>query len=66
MPMYNLTEYKEIYLETSRFLQQYYRDELVLNNADDIIDFPANNGNSISFKKDQQTEQANMTQKMLK
>ena len=48
--MYNLIEYSDIYLETSRSLWQYYRDEPALNNAGVIIDLPANNNNSISFK----------------
>ena len=50
MHMYNLIEYKHIYLEISRSLWQYYRDELTLFNAGDIIDLPANNSDSISFK----------------
>ena len=29
---------------------QYYKDEPFLNNAEDIVDFPANNDNSISSK----------------
>ena len=48
--MYNLIEYSDIYLKTSGILWQYCRDESALNNADDIIDFPGNNNNSILFK----------------
>ena len=32
----------------------YYRDEPALNNNNNVIDFPANNSNSISFKFKQQ------------
>ena len=49
MPMYNLIEYGDDYLKTSGSLWQYYRDEPVLDNNNNIIDFPANNNNSISF-----------------
>ena len=31
--MYNLTEYGDIYLNTSEILSQYYRDGPFLNNA---------------------------------
>ena len=50
MRMYDLIEYKDIYSETSRSLWQYYKDEITLSNASDIIDLPANNNKSISFK----------------
>ena len=50
MSMYNLIEYSDIYLKTSGSFWQYYRDEPALNNDGDIIDFPVNNNNSISFK----------------
>ena len=50
MRMYDLIEYKDIYSKTSRSLWQYYKDELTLSNAGDIIDLPANNNKSISFK----------------
>ena len=48
--MYNLIENSDVYSKTSRSLWQYYRDEQALDNNDDIIDFPANNSNSILFK----------------
>ena len=54
MPMYNLIEYSEIYSKTSGSVWQYYRDETALENNNNIIDFPANNNNSISFKVKQQ------------
>ena len=54
MPMYNLIEYSDAYSKTSGSLWQYYRDEPALDNNDNIIDFPANNSNSISFKFKQQ------------
>ena len=50
MPMYNLIEYNDAYLNTSGSLWQYYRDEPALDNNGNIIDFPADNNNSASFK----------------
>ena len=51
MPMYNLKECSDAYLKTSGGLWQYYRDdEPALNTNGEIIDFPANNNNSASFK----------------
>ena len=50
MPMYNLIEYSDAYSKTSGSLWQYYRDEPALNANGRIIDFPANNSNSASFK----------------
>ena len=46
MPMYNLMEYSDAYLNTSRSLWYYYRDEPALYYNGNIIDFPANNNNS--------------------
>ena len=54
IPMYNLIEYSDAYLKTSGSSWQYYRNEPALNANDDIIDFPANNNNSASFKFKQQ------------
>ena len=48
MPMYNLIEYSDVYSKISGSLWQSYRDELALDNNNNIIDFPANN-NSILF-----------------
>ena len=57
--MYCLTEYSDIYTKISGSLWQYYRDEPALHNNDIIIDFPADNNNSISFKfKEKITGQA--------
>ena len=53
MPMYNLIECSDAYSKTSARLWQYYRD--VANNGN-IIDFPANNNNSVSFKCKQQVK----------
>ena len=50
MPMYNLIEYSDGYLKTSGILLQYYKDELVLNDNGNIIDFPNDNNNNTSFK----------------
>ena len=48
MITYDWIVYSDNYSQTLRSLWQCYRDES-LNNANDIIDFPANN-NSVSFK----------------
>ena len=50
MPMYNLIEYSDAYLRKWTSLLQYYRDEPALDNSNNIIEFPAGNNNSISFK----------------
>ena len=49
--LYNLIEYSDAYSKTSRSLWQYYRDEPVLDNNNNIIDFRAKN---ISFNFKQQ------------
>ena len=54
MPMCNLIEYSNAYSKTSGSLWQYYRDEPALNSNGEVIDFPANNNNSVSFKFKQQ------------
>ena len=54
MPVYSLIENSDVYSKTSRSLWQCYRDESALDNNNYIIDFPANNNNSISFKFKQQ------------
>ena len=53
--MYNLIEYNSGYLKASGSLWQYCRDEIALDNNNNIIDFPANNNrnNIISFKSKQ-------------
>ena len=50
MSMYNLIEYSDACLKTSESLWQWYRDESALNANVEIIDFPANNNSSASFK----------------
>ena len=50
MPMYNRIEFSNIYSKTSGSFWQYYRDGPALNNHHVIIDFPADNNNSVSFK----------------
>ena len=52
--MCNLIEYSDAYSKTSGRLRQYYRDDPALDNNNNIIDFPANNNNSILFKFKQQ------------
>ena len=54
MAMYDLIEYSDAYSKTSGSLWQYYRDEPSLDANVNIIDFPANNNNSTSFKFKQQ------------
>ena len=50
IPMYNLMEYSDVYSKTLGILWQYCRDEPVLDNNGNIIDFLLNNNNSILFK----------------
>ena len=68
MPMCNLIEYSNAYSKTSGSLWQYYRYEPALDNIGNIIDFPADNSNSNSFKFEEQiTEKQETTaQKMFK
>ena len=54
MHMHNLIENSDAYQKTSGSLWQYYRDEPALDANNEIIDFPANNNNSASFKFKQQ------------
>ena len=44
-----LIEYSDAHSKTSGSLWQYCRDELAPDNNKNIIDFPGNNSNSISF-----------------
>ena len=53
--MYNLIEYREKYSKTSGSLYQYYRDEPVVNDNDNIIYFPNDKNNNILSKFKQQT-----------
>ena len=50
MLLHNLIEHRNNYSKTSESLLQYYRYQPALNNSGNIIDFPANNSNSILFK----------------
>ena len=50
MPINNLIEFTETYPKTSGRLWQYYRDKPALNNINVILDFAADNINSILFK----------------
>ena len=38
--MYSLIEYSENYSKTSGSLWQYYRDEPIIDNTENIVDFP--------------------------
>ena len=50
MPIYNFIEFSNAYSKISGSLWQYYRDEPTIAANGDVIDFPANNNNSASFK----------------
>ena len=65
MSMYNLIEHSDTYLKTLGGLWNQYRDEQALDNNNNIVDFLANNNDSISskFKHD---KQETIAQKMLK
>ena len=52
MPLYNLIEYSDAYSKISG-LRQYYKDEPVLDNTGNIIDFPNDHNKSASFKFEQ-------------
>ena len=52
--MNNLIGYSDVSSETSGSLWQFYRQEQAVDNSNNIIDFPANNNNSISFNFKQQ------------
>ena len=54
MPTYSLIEYSNSYLKTSGRLWQYYIDKGGLQDNNVVIDFPADNDNSTSFKSKQQ------------
>ena len=54
MTMNNLIGYSDVSSETSESLWQFYRQEQAVDNSNNIIDFPANNNNSISFNFKQQ------------
>ena len=50
MPMYSLIEYSDNYSKTSGILWQYCRDELAVNDDNEIIDFTVDNTEINSFK----------------
>ena len=54
MHIRNLIEYSDPYSKKSAILWQYYRDEPALDNNNNIIEFPADNNSSTSFKFKQQ------------
>ena len=54
MSMYNLIKYTDVSWRTSESLRQYYKDEPALDDKNNIIDFPANNNNSILLRFKQQ------------
>ena len=68
IPMCNLMEYSDAYSKTSGSLWQYCRDEPALGNNGNIIDFLADNNNSVSLNlnKKQHNKQKTVAQKMLK
>ena len=65
MSMYNLIEHSDTYLKTLGGLWNQYRDEQALDNNNNIVDFLANNNDSISFKF-KHDKQETIAQKMLK
>ena len=52
--MYNLIQQTDAYSKKSWSLRRYYWDEPALENNHNIIDFPANIGDGVSFKFKQQ------------
>ena len=52
--MYNLIEQSGAYSKKSGSLWEHYIDEPTLDNNGNIMDFPANNDNSVLFKFNQQ------------
>ena len=50
MPMCDLIECRNNYSKTSRSLWQYCRDELSLNNNDNVVDFTCVSHKSKSFE----------------
>ena len=68
IPRDNLINCSDAYSKTSESLRQCYKDEPALDRDNNIIDFPANNNNSASFKFKQQitVETGNCGTKMLK
>ena len=65
MSMYNLYNSYDTYLKTLGGLWNQYRDEQALDNNNNIVDFLANNNDSISFKF-KYDKQETIAQKMLK
>ena len=57
MSMYNLIQYSGIYSKISGSLWQYYRDEPALDGTNNIIDFPADNNNTLFKFKEKITGQ---------
>ena len=49
-PRYNSIEYSNTYLKTAGSLWRYYRDEPAIDANGSIINFPANDNNSNTFK----------------
>ena len=54
MPMYDFIEYSGAYLKTSRSSWKYNTDEPALSDKENIMDFPYDSNDSISFKFKQQ------------
>ena len=53
MSMHNLIEYSDAHSKAWGNLWQYYRDEPAVDASGNIIDFPAIDNNSNSFKRKQ-------------
>ena len=50
MSVYNLIECSDRYSKTLDSFWQYYKEEPALDNNNNIVDFPANKSNSVSFR----------------
>ena len=50
MSMYHSIEYSDNYSKTSAILWQYCSNKLAVNDNGEIVDFTANNAETISFK----------------
>ena len=67
MAMYNLIVYSQNYLKASGSLRQYYRDEPIINNDGNIVDFPDDPDTaSCKKKKKKKVKQDMKEQKMFR
>ena len=50
MSVYNLIECSDRYSKTLESFWQYYKEEPALDNNNNVVDFPTNKSNSVSFR----------------